>query len=370
MVVDDGLGGSLRIYAPAVPDVVDAIPTIRGQLVDSRLVVSSDGPVCVTTVHGSIAQALAAFGEEWAARCGVRRIRAAPAVWCTWYRYFLDVTPADVEENVDAIARRDLPVDVIQIDDGWQAGAGDWDYGERFRGLPELVGRIRDRGYRAGLWLAPLTVGSGSRLAREHPEWLVGDGGRNWGQSLHGLDVTHPDAASYLVTSLQKLGNLGVDYVKLDFLYTGALPGRRHDDVSPVVAYRRGLALVRSALGERSYLLGCGAPILPSVGLLDAMRVSADVYNPEDQQPGTERLRGVQAITERAWQHGRFWVNDPDCLIARPRFPLRHQWARIIERFGGLRSASDRIVELDEWGLKITRRLLSNAPPPTPLSPP
>ena len=186
--------------------------------------------------------------------------------------------------------------------------------------LPDLVARIRDSGRRVGIWVAPLTVGSESRLAREHPDWLVGDGGRNWGQSLHGLDVTHPAAADHLRACLHALRGLGIDYVKLDFLYTGALPGRRHEDLSPVAAYRRGLTLVREALGEDAYLLGCGAPLLPSVGLVDAMRVSADVINPEDDERASSRLRGEQAIRSRAWQHGRFWVNDPDCLVARPGF--------------------------------------------------
>jgi alpha-galactosidase len=365
LVVDDGLGGPIRLYGPGGFDGLDEIPTIRADLAGDRLLISSDGPLQVAAVDGSMADALAAFGEDWAARCHIGAIRTAPRVWCTWYRYFLDVTPADIEENLEAIRRRDLPVDVIQIDDGWEAGIGDWEPGTRFRTLPHLIGRIRDEGFRAGLWLAPLTVGSRSRLAREHPDWLVGDGGRNWGQSLHGLDVTHPEAGGHLTQSLRHIRDLGIDYVKLDFLYTGALPGRRHDDVSPLAAYRRGLQLVREALGERTYVLGCGAPILPSVGLVDAMRVSADVYNPDDDQPGTQTLRGVQAITERAWQHGRLWVNDPDCLIARPAFPLRQEWARVIDRFGGLRSASDRIAELDEWGLATTRRLLSTAPPPT-----
>ena len=36
----------------------------------------------------------------------------------------------------------------------------------------------------------------------------------------------------------------------------------------------------------------------------------------------------------RAWQHGRFWVNDPDCLVARRSFALREQWAQVIDRYG------------------------------------
>lgn len=364
----DGGERRTRLYSPVDTGDDFGVPTIRVAEAGGRLVVSADGPVDVTDVDGSIADALVAFGEEWAARRSVRPIAAPPSVWCSWYHYFLDVTPADIEENLAALDRLDLPVDVVQVDDAWQAGIGDWDaYSERFRALPDLVARIKDRGRRVGIWLAPLTVGSGSRLAEEHPDWLVGEGGRNWGQSLHGLDVTHPAAAAHLQASLHALGDLGVDYVKLDFLYTGALPGRRHEDVSPIAAYRQGLAMVREAFGEDTYLLGCGAPLLPSVGLVDAMRVSGDVINPADEAVRPHRLRGERAIKERAWQHGRFWVNDPDCLVARPGFELRRQWADLIERFGGLRSASDRIVDLDDWGVRTTRRLLSGAPAPSPL---
>jgi len=368
LVLDDGRAGRTNLYAPAPTEGEVEVPTIRADQEGGRLVVSADGPVRTTAVEGNVADALVAFGEEWAARSGARRVAEAPTVWCSWYHYFGAVTPGDIEENVAAMDRLHLPVDVVQVDDGWQAGIGDWGaWSESFRALPDLVQRILDSGRRAGIWVAPLTVGSGSRLAREHPDWLVGDGGRNWGQSLHGLDITHPEAAARLRDDLRALRDLGIDYVKLDFLYTGALPGRRHEDVSPVTAYRRGLELVREALGEETYLLGCGAPILPSVGLLDGMRVSADVHKPDDDEPEATHLRGERAIRARAWQHGRFWVNDPDCLIARPTWPLRQRWAGIIERLGGLRSASDRIDALDDWGVETTRRLLSSAPPPLPL---
>ena len=365
----DGGDGRTRLYTLAgTIEGLGRVPTIRAHPVAGRVVVSADGPMRVTDIDGNVADALVAFGDEWAARCGVRAIAAPPSVWCSWYHYFLDVTPADIEENLAAMDRLDLPVDVVQLDDGWQAGIGDWDaYSERFRRLPDLVARIHDRGRRAGIWVAPLTVGSNSRLARDHPNWLVGDGGRNWGQSLHGLDVTHPGAAAHLRASLHALRDLEIDYVKLDFLYTGALHGRRYEDVSPVAAYRQGLAVVREAFGKDAYLLGCGAPLLPSVGLVDAMRVSGDVMNPADEPSPLGRPRGERAIRARAWQHGRFWVNDPDCLVARPGFELRRQWAHLIERFGGLRSASDRIDDLDAWGLRTTRHLLSDAPAPSPL---
>ena len=114
-----------------------------------------------------------------------------------------------------------------------------------------------------------------------------------------------------------------------------------------------------------------GVPV-EAVGLVDAMRVSADVaptYQPHDGDPSQPSQLGAALSTVgRAWQHGRFWVNDPDCLVARPDIERREEWADVVARYGGLRASSDRIGALDDWGLETTRRLLTEVPPPVPFS--
>ena len=363
VVVDPGGGAPARWYGAA--DAVTAVPTLRAVLDAGRVVVEADGDV--TSGEGPSGEAaVAVFADGFAARAGVAALRPAPRVWCSWYRYFEDVTVADVQENLAALGEGDLAVDVVQIDDGWSRGLGEGlAPRDGFTSLPRLVDEIRATGRTAGLWLAPFLVGADSTLAHEHPDWLVGDAGHNWGQDLVGLDLTHPGVREHLAEELARLRGLGIGYLKLDFLYGGAIPGRRHDDVSEVEAYRRGLALVRDAVGPDVYLLGCGAPILPSVGLVDAMRVSPDTFH-EGGEDGSSGLRGLMPLTARAWQHGRWWVNDADCLVTRPSYRLREQCAEALTRFGGLRSFSDRIAELDAWALHTTRRLLSEAPPPLP----
>ena len=130
-------------------------------------------------------------------------------------------------------------------------------------------------------------------------------------------------------------------------------------------AYRSGLALVRETAGPDVYLVGCGAPLLPSVGLVDAMRVSPDTFH-EGGEDGSTGLRGLMPLAARAWQQGRLWVNDPDCVVARPSYSQREQWADAARQFGGLRSFSDRVAELDEWGLRRSgdccRRWLARRP--------
>ncbi|MCA0295568.1 MAG: alpha-galactosidase [Actinobacteria bacterium] len=363
LVLDPGDGEPVRCYGV---DRTTAIPSIRAEVDGSTVRISTDGdPAGVKRVDAAgVAPALGRYGDRLARAAGVGELRPAPTAWCSWYRYFEDVAPADIEENLTAIEDRDLPVEVIQLDDGWEVGVGDWTENVRFGSLAPLADLIRSRGRRAGIWLAPFVATADSELARTHPDWLVGDAGANWGAPLRGLDLGRPDVRDWLRGVVARLADLGFDYFKLDFLYGGALT-RTPEDPDGTRAYRAGLATVREGAGPEAYLVGCGAPILPSVGLVDAMRVSPDTFHPEGQD-GSTGLRGEMGARARAWQQGRLWVNDADCLVARPSFPLREPWADVVREVSGLRSCSDRIAELDEWGLTTVRDLLGHTPPPTP----
>jgi alpha-galactosidase len=362
LVVDPGTGAPIRLYGDE--DAEEQVTTVRATLEGGELVISAESDLAARTAADPV-EALTGYGDAFAARAAVGEL-SAPSVWCSWYRYFENVTAHDVLENSAALRTREIPVDVVQIDDGWSAGLGE--YLRPSGGFPSLertVGELVESGRRVGIWLAPFLVGGDTLLARQHPDWLLGEAGCNWGQQLRALDVTHPGVRELLLEAVAGLRTLGVDYFKLDFLYAGAVPGRRHEDISSVAAYRSGLRLLREAAGKDAFLVGCGAPILPSVGLVDAMRVSPDTFH-EGFDDGSAGLRGRMSLVARAWQHGRFWVNDPDCLVARPTYSQRERWAEAVSTFGGLRSCSDRVSELDEWGLETTRRLLGDPPPATP----
>lgn len=364
LVVDPGDGGPAHVYATL--DASSDVPTIRAQWRPDGVTVHADGPVerwTVDSATGGAQAALESFGDRFGAAAGARVAASVPRVWCTWYRYFEEVTASDVLENLRAIDRLGLDVDVVQIDDGWSLGTGEWTApNPRFGSLGDTIAAIRDSGRRAGVWLAPFSVGSRSDLAQRHPDWLTGPAGYNWGDDLVGLDLTHPGVRDYLAEVFGGIRDLGADYLKLDFLYSGAVPAVRHDDVTGVEAYRSGLQLIRDVMGEDAYLLGCGAPILPSVGIVDAMRVSPDTFH-EGGEDGSQGLRGRMSLEARAWQHGRLWTTDPDCLVARPEFALRDEWAEVVLAAPGLRGFSDRIAELDDRGLELVRRLLNEEAP-------
>jgi alpha-galactosidase len=282
------------------------------------------------------------------------RPRAIPPGWCSWSQYFSHVTAADVVENVDAARKLELPIEIVQVDDGWEAGIGDWlDVSPRFGSLSEVVAHIHDAGMRAGIWTAPFLVGDRSALAAAHPDWIVpgADAGRNWGQRLGVLDLSNADAAAHLGHVFRTLAEWGFTYFKLDFLFAGALPGT---DV-----YREGLRIVREATGPAAILLGCGAPVFPSIGLVDGMRIGPDVL-PELPNEAPDLPHVIRSTAARSWMNGALWINDPDTLVARPEIAEREEWASHLERYGGLAFSSDRLAALDERGLELTRSVLSS----------
>jgi alpha-galactosidase len=171
--------------------------------------------------------------------------------------------------------------------------------------------------------------------------------------------VTHPGAAEHLEGVYRTLSEDGFTYYKLDFLYAGAIDGQRFADASPLDAYREGLRIVRTGVGEDAILLGCGAPLLPSIGLVDAMRVGPDVdphFEVRDADPSQPSMRGALSVgRSRAWMHARLWANDPDCLIVRQEVEQRERWAAHVEACSGLVFSSDALGALDRRGLALTR---------------
>jgi alpha-galactosidase len=52
--------------------------------------------------------------------------------------------------------------------------------------------------------------------------------------------------------------------------------------------------------------------------------------------------------------------------MAVPVIERREVWAEHVRRCSGLRSTGDRLADLDEWGVEMTRELLASVPAATP----
>jgi alpha-galactosidase len=326
---------------------------------------------------------------QWAERAGREMAAPVPARslsgWCSWYRFGTAVTAEDVRRNLRELRRLGAPLDVVQIDDGFQSAIGDWlSPAAGFPdGLAPLAREIRAEGFRAGLWLAPFLVSPRARLAREKPEWLLrGADGKpitalwnpDWpGMRCLALDATHPGVESWLESLGREVRALGFDYLKLDFLFAGALSGARRDPRSTAVqAYRRGVAAFRRGAGPGAFLLGCGAPLGASIGLFEAMRIGPDVAA-RWSNAAFDRVVGVEAapaarnsltnVFARAPLHQRLWLNDPDCVVLRGAGSKLgdtevRTLAASIALSGGLVVVSDELGELPRERLDWLRRML------------
>lgn len=257
--------------------------------------------------------------------------------WCSWYHFGTVVGAEDVLANARGASQLGSYT-LIQIDDGWQRRWGDWLPNERFPSdLGMLVARLRRLGQTAGLWLAPFAVDPQAPFAQAHPEALLhqADGslfldprlGND--RPMYLLDATHPAALSFLRETFTRVRAWGFRYLKLDFLYGGAYEGRRHDPrATGTQALRMGLQAIGEAAnpgGRRdTYLLACGAPILPVVGFFHANRTGGDTGAPTVTAEGRagrphlpfDWIRGVARNVAARWYHDRaLYTVDPDVVM-------------------------------------------------------
>jgi alpha-galactosidase len=259
-------------------------------------------------------------------RFGTTKKNTAPRVWSSWYSLYTSIDESILKDIFSELG--DLPFDVFQIDDGWQKSIGDWEANSKFpSGMSSLAGYIRSTGRKAGLWLAPLIATKSSLLLQKHADWFLRDeagrfvsAGFNWGEKLFALDTTHPGAINWLAALMKQVRAWGFDYLKLDFLYAGALTGKRYKDRPREAVYREAVQLMRTSLGTDAFFLACGTPILPALGLCDAIRIGPDVshdwekyrdshllYNPSI--PGTKNA--IRTSIHRYWLNQIVHI-DPD----------------------------------------------------------
>ena len=162
---------------------------------------------------------------------------ASPTGWCSRYELGDDVTEADVIANLDFCAahfdRRFFRY--IQLDDGYQRAAGDWDTNAKFpNGHRWLTDRIHGVGFLAGLWIAPFVASEPSGIPAAHPAWLVKgpdgaplvvDTREAWGRGgrVYVLDGAHPEVQDWLHDLTRRVvRDWGYDYLKVDLSWAAA----------------------------------------------------------------------------------------------------------------------------------------------------
>jgi alpha-galactosidase len=288
-----------------------------------------------------ISAALARWTTALADEQQVAPTRVVPDGYCSWYRHYTKISQAQILRDLDAThAALADEFELFHMDDGYQSAVGDWlSPAPTFPdGTAQIASAVRAKGMKAGIWVAPFFALAHSQVAREHPDWVLRtERGRPvpgmlnilWDPQhpVRVLDITRPDVLEHLHRVFSDLRSQGFTFFKLDFLYSGTLPGERWNrSITSLSATRAALAVIRDAVGEESFLLGCGCPVEAAIGTVDATRSSADVTPAWRERAVTRGIGGDfetlgtgvarRNVLARSFQHRVWFENDPDCLFA------------------------------------------------------
>lgn len=286
------------------------------------------------------------YAELTAKKMGVKPIDPEKNLtgYCSWYYYYANVSEADFNENLTALAKahKESPFapQVVQIDDGYQPFQGDWlKRNDRWKSsMQEVAGKIAAADMTPGIWLMPFLASTASEVYKEHRDWFVkgADGQplamRGWSPEPDHLwcclDASIPAVREHLKYVFQTFHSWGYRYFKLDGLGFGMPDGKYADPaVTPLEAFRMGMKAIRDAVPD-SFILGCCPPFMGCMGFVDACRVSPDTSrywsSPYCKLKNSEVPGNVPGIssalhsTMSNWfMYDRYFRADPDALMAR-----------------------------------------------------
>ena len=290
--------------------------------------------------------------------------------WSSWYNYFDNISEEIVMQNVTAFADRKTSIDIIQIDDGYQKKVGDWQSIKPSfqKGMGKISKKIKERGFKVGIWIAPFICEENSDLFKNRPNWIIKDAkgkplkiGYNsvWKSWFYALDFYNQEVQKHLTSVFFTITEKWhFDLVKLDFLYAVCLnpPSNktRGQVMSDAVSFLQNLL-------KRQMILACGVPLGSVFGKVDYCRVGPDVHMQwEDKKlkwlghrERTSTFASLQSTIGRWQLNNRAFNNDPDVFILRDSnnklsFNQKHTLLTINTLLGNILFTSDGVHEYSE----------------------
>lgn len=218
--------------------------------------------------------------------------------WCSWYAIRLPISHEFTMANARVVADRfkDLGMDIMLLDHGWQTGdiCGDWDedVNDYPKGLEGLAKDLNDIGLKLGIWIAPTEVAETSELFKNHSDWMLknkeGKPQETWkwywypNPQQYQLDATNPEAYQYIVETFRRLTEKGSVYYKIDFIAGCAGENLYPSDPRAVRGWsplQEAMRAVREGAGDFAYVRYCQTPPLLSIGLADGVFATSDTLD-------------------------------------------------------------------------------------------
>ncbi len=184
-----------------------------------------------------------------------------PVTLNVWEAVYFDHDLPTLVELADIAAG--VGVERYVLDDGWfgsrrddHSGLGDWTVSPDVwpDGLHPLVDHVTGLGMQFGLWFEPEMVNLDSDVARNHPEWVMGTGGRTPLPSRYQqvINLGMPDCYAYVRDAIFAiLAEYDISYIKWDhnrdLVDAGTQPSGRPGVHAQTLAVYRLLDEIRAA---------------------------------------------------------------------------------------------------------------------------
>jgi alpha-galactosidase len=210
--------------------------------------------------------------------------------WCGW-GYEFNVTPAEMLGTVPKL--KEFGIKWATLDDRWFDTYGDWNArSDTFPGdsIKKMTDDFHKQGVLVQLWWLPLGVEDGqgkweshkyivSKIAQEHPEWLILDkDGKHarMTRDLAALCPAVPEVQAYFKRLTEKfIGEWGFDGSKLDNIYSVPMcynPAHHHkspqDSVNAMADVYKTIFQTSRALKPESVTQSCPCGTPPSLAWL------------------------------------------------------------------------------------------------------
>lgn len=179
-----------------------------------------------------------------------------------------------------------------------------------------------------------------------------------WG-GFYALDFEKEEVRAYIKAFFDKVfDEWHFDMVKLDFLYAAAIEPRNNKTRGQLMC--EAMDFLRECCGDK-IILGCGVPLGPAFGVVDACRIGCDAENTfkekfyvkvTNQEIISTKI-SMQNSVYRRHLNGRIFANDPDVFFLRDGGvkPAVYTWqqkkllATVNHIFGDVLFVSDSIGE-------------------------
>lgn len=267
------------------------------------------GDINVRGENASYGEIIEAYAKELIPLVGDIKLMHDRSIGFSWASYGIGVDQKKVGLEVEAASG---VIDTYVIDDGWETTTGSLQADKnKFPDLPALASLMKKLGIKPGIWVAPFLIkqeAAGNLPAnffmkdakgkpyRISEQMLQSDSGSILPtQKPFGLDISVPEFREYLVGKFVELANMGFEVFKVDYLavpFTGPL---QNHDQTKIQYYRKIFTEIREAVrqtsGKEIEFIGCGAPMMESIGLFEGIRMTGDsVLTDYEQMPRYGRL--------------------------------------------------------------------------------